>query len=307
MKYQKVIKEACIRGCDAYKNGLTSLQVCETSIMRLENSGNTNAGFGSNLTWDGKIECDASIMDGSNLQYGACTNVSNVKNPIQLARNICEKQSKRLFLERIPPMMLAGEGAMNYAKDVGCTLIEPETLISSKAKRCYDHYKAKVTQLENINNIKIHCLDTVGAVCVDLDGNCAAGCSSGGLILKISGRVGQAATYGAGCWAQNSNEVSIAVCTTGNGEYLMKTLLAKEIANDLLLNNDCPVTTLHKTFTNKFIGSPFLPKTKELYAGCLALIYYPKQRSGEVLWGHTTKSLCLGYMSTFQKMPKVIN
>ncbi|XP_054731908.1 threonine aspartase 1 [Anastrepha obliqua] len=320
-KYQRVIKEACVRATDILKNGGTAMDACEAAIMRLENCGNTNAGFGSNLCWDGRVQCDASIMDGSNLHFGACTNVSTVRNPIRLARLLCDGQSTMLSMERIPPMIMAGSGAERYAEELGCTMIDASAMISSKAKFSYNHYKSKVAvatsateghtstsngvSLSPVVTAQTSALDTVGAVCVDSSGNTAAGCSSGGLLLKVPGRVGQAATYGAGCWATNTNELSVATCTTGNGEYLMKTLLAKEICGDLL-TTDCAVTSLHKIFKCKFLESPFLPADQELYAGALSLIYYPQCNTGEVLWSHTTKSFCVGYMSTQQKAPKFI-
>lgn len=250
------------------------------------------------------MECEASIMEGTTLQYGACTNVSNIQNPISLARVLCERQSKLMTLERIPPMVLSGDGASKYAKEVNLTIIDPKQLISKKAAKCYDHYRSKVEQYENICNIKMSPMDTVGAICVGVDGNCVAGCSSGGLILKISGRIGQAATYGAGCWAVSKPNSVAATCTTGNGEYLMKTLLAKEIVDDLL-RSECPVTSLHSTFKNKFIESPFLSRFREVYGGALSIVYDPTNGDGELLWSHTTQSLCLGYMSTLQKNPKV--
>lgn len=137
-------------------------------------------------------------MDGTTLQFGACTNVSNVCNPISLARLICERQSKLLKMDRIPPMVLSGEGASKYAKELNIPMVDEATLISKKSRKIYNHYRKNVEQYESTFNVNVTPLDTVGAVCVDSMGNCVAGCSSGGLILKISGRVGQAATYGAG-------------------------------------------------------------------------------------------------------------
>lgn len=170
------------------------MDACEAAIMRLENSGNTNAGFGSNLSWDGHVQCDASIMNGSNLHFGACTNVSTVRNPIQLARKLCDGQSKMLSMERLPPMVMAGTGAELYAEEIGCTMIDSNALISSKAKFSYNHYKTKISNAMEINTMEgagsttqVARLDTVGAVCVDAAGNSAAGCSSGGLLLKLSG------------------------------------------------------------------------------------------------------------------------
>lgn len=303
-KYRKVCKESCIAATNILRNGGTALDACEAAIIRLENCGYTNAGYGSNLTWDGNIECEASIMDGASLQFGACTNLTNVVNPISLARSICERQSKLLSFDRIPPMILAGDGASNYAKELNLTMIEPKLLISKKARKTYDHYKSTVKKYENTYDVKVMPLDTVGAVVVDSHGNCVAGCSSGGLILKISGRVGQAATYGAGCWAiKNVNRLA-ATCTTGNGEYLMKTLLAKEIV-DGLLKDQCSITSMYRTFKEKFIESPFLKNLNEVYGGALSIIYDGETGDGELLWSHTTQSFCIGHMSTEQKSPKV--
>lgn len=303
-KYEKVCKEACIRAKDVLKAGLTAMDACEAAIVRLENSGQTNAGYGSNLTWDRTVECEASIMCGKSLQYGACTNLTDIVNPISLARIICEKQKKLLKLDRIPPMVLSGIGASKYAREMNIPMVTNESLMSRKAVKTFEHCRKKVHRYEEHYNTKLTPLDTVGAVCVDADGNCVAGCSSGGLMLKISGRVGQAATYGAGCWAMSNEERCAATCTTGNGEYLMKTLLAKEIVVDLL-TCECAVTSLNSTFKRKFIESPFLRGMNAVYGGALSLIYDQNSNDGEILWSHTTQSFCLGYMSTSQKSPKV--
>lgn len=81
----------------------------------------------------------------------------------------------------------------------------------------------------------------------------AASCSSGGIALKHSGRIGQAATYGSGVWAENGSESSIAVCSTGCGEYLIRTMLSKEISDDLKTSS-CPTSSLHNSLKKKFLG-----------------------------------------------------
>lgn len=280
------------------------MQACEAAIVALENCGYTNAGYGSNLTWDGKIECEASIMDGATRQFGACTNVSHVKNPIRLARILCERQSKLLSMDRIPPMILSGTGAENYAKEMNLRIVNEKTMISKKAKQTYDHFRKKIEQYEDTFNVKVTPLDTVGAVVIDSAGNCAAGCSSGGLILKISGRIGQASCYGAGCWAATEKNKSIATCTSGNGEYLMRTLLAREIVTNLR-DDQCSILSLHNTFKNDFLESPFLRHLDEVYGGALTIAYYSDTGDGELLWGHTTQSLCIGHQTTRQKNARV--
>lgn len=304
-KYQEVCKESCVKAVEVLKNGGSALDACEAAIICLEDCSDTNAGFGSNLTWDGRVECEASIMDGITLNYGACSNIAQVKNPIRVARTLCDKQAKLLKFGRIPPMVLTGEGATKFARDSNIETVEEESLISKKAHKTFTHYKNHVTSYETLNNMKLTSLDTVGAVVVDGDGNIAAGCSSGGIILKVPGRMGQAASYGAGCWAISTPMRSVATCTTGNGEYLTKTFLSKEIANGLLVC-ECPVTALYKTFEDKFLESPYLSGIDEKYGGALSIMYDPKAGHGDILWSHTTKTMCLGYMTTLQRKPKFV-
>lgn len=243
-------------------------------------------------------------MDGTTLQFGACTNLTNVANPISLARVICERQSKLLSMERIPPMILAGDGATEYARKFNLQIVDNATLVSKKARKAYEHYRTKVQQYESAFNVNVTALDTVGAVVVDAYGNCVSGCSSGGIVLKLSGRVGQAASYGAGCYAMKDDNRSVATCTTGNGEYLMKTLLARQIVSDLKPES-CEITSMYNTFKTSFIESPFLQNLEEVYGGALALVYDSSTGDCELLWGHTTKSLCIGYMSTTHDKPRV--
>lgn len=305
-KYKAVSRRACKRAVEVLKSGVGVLEACCQAISELEDSGETNAGFGSNLTWDGTVESEASIMDGSSRLFGACTNVTRVRNPIRLAKVICERQSEQLRLGRIPPMILAGSGAEKYAVETGVELMESaEEMISNKALKTYRHYKSSIEKYETENNIKLSPLDTVGAVVVDSNGNIAVGCSSGGLILKVSGRVGQASTYGAGCWAEKTDTTSIATCTTGNGEYLMKTLLAREIVADLK-NAECHISSLSNTFRKKFLDSPFLNGLQEVYGGALTLVYDPTAKEGDLLWGHTTKFMCIGHMSSEDAKPKYL-
>lgn len=304
--YKTVCKEACLAAGDVLKKGGSALDACERAIMTLEDCSSTNAGFGSNLTWQKTIECDASIMDGPTTNYGACTNVSHVKNPISIARALCDKQSHLLKFGRIPPLILAGHGAKKFATQLGLQLVKPEELISKKALNCYNFYKKNVKNFEATHNIKLGSLDTVGAVCITDEGQVAAGCSSGGLILKVPGRVGQAATYGAGCWALNTERQALATCTTGNGEYLMKTLLAKEIV-DSMVDCVCPVAAINNTFSEKFIRSPYLANISEVYGGSLSLSYDRMTGHGDIIWSHTTKAMCLGYMDTKRGRAKFVH
>lgn len=244
-------------------------------------------------------------MDSRTTNFGACTCVSDVKNPISLARKICDKQSKNFQFGRIPPILLAGNGASSFAKETGLQMVTMNQLISTKASNTFNYYRNKITEFEQSNAIELSPLDTVGALAIDDEGEVASGCSSGGIVLKLSGRVGQASSYGAGCWSHRINNHSTCVCTTGNGEYLMKTLLAREISMDLL-NCDCPTTKLSQVFNEKFLNSPLLPTSQEYYGGCLVIDYNSDTNRGDLLWAHTTKMICLGYKSSKQKSAKFI-
>lgn len=93
----------CYKGVGVLARGGSALDAAMEVTMLLENSPLTNAGFGSNLSWDGRVECDASVMDGAHLTFGACGAVAGVKNPVALARHICEQQRVSLSLGRVPP------------------------------------------------------------------------------------------------------------------------------------------------------------------------------------------------------------
>lgn len=91
------------KGLEVLKNNGAALDAVALATMVLEDSPLTNAGYGSNLTWNGAVECDASIIDGSNMHYGGVGAVSGIKNPISLAKLICENQNLKMSFGRIPP------------------------------------------------------------------------------------------------------------------------------------------------------------------------------------------------------------
>lgn len=91
------------QGAQSLKSNGNALDAVVETVVVLEDSPMTNAGFGSNLTLNGTVECDASVMDGSSLQYGAVGAVSGIKNPVLLAKRLCEQQSIKFAYGRIPP------------------------------------------------------------------------------------------------------------------------------------------------------------------------------------------------------------
>ncbi|KAK2523144.1 Tasp1 [Columba livia] len=315
----------------------------------------TNAGLGSNLNLLGEIECDASIMDGKSLNFGAVGALSGIKNPVSVAnRLLCEGQKGKLSAGRIPPCFLVGEGAYRWAVDHGIPACPPGIMATRFSLAAFKRNKRKLELAEKVetdliqlkkrrqsnekgpescsaygrppkandgvgkggDQIELYSpendsgtLDTVGAVVVDQEGNVAAAVSSGGLALKHPGRVGQAALYGCGCWAENTGAhtpYSTAVSTSGCGEHLVRTILARECS--CALQTEDAHQALLETMQNKFIGSPFLANEDGVLGGVIVLrscrcSAEPESSQEkptllvEFLWSHTTESMCVGYMS----------
>ncbi|XP_048204743.1 threonine aspartase 1 isoform X5 [Perognathus longimembris pacificus] len=281
--------------------------------------------MGSNLNLLGEIECDASIMDGKSLNFGAVGALSGIKNPVSVAnRLLCEGQKGKLSAGRIPPCFLVGEGAYRWAVDHGIPSCPPNIMTTRFSLAAFKRNKRKLELAERVETDFIQLkkrrqssekendagtLDTVGAVVVDHEGNVAAAVSSGGLALKHPGRVGQAALYGCGCWAENTgahNPYSTAVSTSGCGEHLVRTILARECSHALQAED--AHQALLETMQNKFISSPFLASEDGVLGGVIVLrscrcSAEPDSSQNkqtllvEFLWSHTTESMCVGYMS----------
>ncbi|KAI0550386.1 nucleophile aminohydrolase [Xylaria curta] len=144
----KACSEAARMSMRALKGGRSAIEAVEAAIKVLENKEITNAGYGSNLAIDGTVECDATVVDHLG-RSGACGAVSNVKNPISLARMILESSNKPLSLRRVPPNLLAGEGARDFAKDVGIELVTNDELISKNARDRFIRWRDDLKRAEN--------------------------------------------------------------------------------------------------------------------------------------------------------------
>lgn len=299
-EYRRVCRKACLKGIQILRNGGSATEAVQASIIVLENDPITNAGFGSNLTTQGIVECDASVMDGQTLSFGGCGAIRKLKNPITLAYELCNKQSTCLPLGLIPPSLLVGSGGLQYAKELGLKIVNNKQLVTQKAARQLKKYQKVLNCPSNVS------LDTVGAVCLDTLGNVAAGCSSGGLLLKKPGRVGQAAIFGSGCWADSfakDVEASVAVSTTGCGEHLVQTQLAKEVATDLK-HSSFPTVDLHNTMKEKFLKSKFLRHHTQKMGGVLCIQIEHDKKEASLLWGHSTESMVVGSMKMTDDKPK---
>ena len=329
--YKQICKDACRRAADQLRQNKTALEAVTAAMVSLEDSPWTNAGMGSNLTVDGAVECDASIMDGDSLQYGAVGAVTGVKNPILVADNLLRTQQLgNMALGRVPPSTLVGDGANDWARKRNIQIVDDDGLVTDSARRAYLKHKRKLDLIEegcrsdnkrsrlkhksneqngeSSHNRSDVLQDTVGAVCVDRNGLVASAVSSGGIVLKQPGRLGQAAMYGCGCWAENDRDgnMGVGVSTSGCGEHLTKTILARECGQCLKTQSD-PIRAMSDTFHLKFLESPFIKTVDQKLGGALAVKVDSGDKSRmevEVLWAHTTDSMCLGYMSTQDHSPK---
>jgi beta-aspartyl-peptidase (threonine type) len=199
-------------------DGGAAIDAVEAAIVALEDDPTFDAGVGSHLTRDGRVQLDAIMMDGKTLKAGAVAAVERIRNPIRLARRILEKSEH---------MMLVGAGAEQFATENGIPLCDPEELITEGERaawsRCLEDSHAAEHHLG-------HEQGTVGAVALDSKGNLFAGTSTGGTCCKHSGRVGDSPLIGCGCYADSEWG---GVSCTGHGEGIMKIVMAK-MAVDLL-------------------------------------------------------------------------
>jgi beta-aspartyl-peptidase (threonine type) len=182
----------------------------------MEADGAFDAGRGSILNRDGRVELDAMIMDGATLAAGAVAAVETVQHPIQVARAV---------MERVPQVYLVGRGAERFAADHGFEPIDNDLLITPRERRRFEEARqrrAAEPGLDEPADTTGH--DTVGAVALDIDGNLAAGTSTGGMADKPAGRVGDSSIIGSGGYADNE---SAAVSFTGDGESVMRLVLGK--------------------------------------------------------------------------------
>ncbi|KAF9886385.1 hypothetical protein FE257_011530 [Aspergillus nanangensis] len=129
------------------KSGGSALDAVEIAIMILEDAEITNAGYGSNMTLDGSVECDATIVNHLG-RGGAVGAVAQVKNPISLARVILDDSTKQLSLQRVPPNFLVGQGATEYAYDQGLVTLPPDALISTAARERWRRWRQDLEAAE---------------------------------------------------------------------------------------------------------------------------------------------------------------
>lgn len=221
--YRQKLEQSVRAGHNVLNSGGSSLDAVMSAVEVMENSDLFNAGKGSVLNHDGKVEMDASIMEGARQEAGAIAGVRHVKNPIRLAGEV---------LKNSPHVMLIGEGAEEFATISGYELIDNRYFQTQRRRAQLERIQAgsKAVALSedssDVFDTDDKKLGTVGAVAIDSLGNIAAATSTGGMTNKRFGRVGDSPIIGAGTYADNS---ACGVSATGHGEYFIRAVVAHDI------------------------------------------------------------------------------
>lgn len=218
------VRNASAAGWKVLTRGGTAVEAVEAAVVVLEDDETFDAGRGSFLNADGKVQLDAMVMCGATLRAGGVGCVERVRNAVKVARKV---------LEESPHVYLVAEGAERFAEQHGVELIDNSELVVPREVEFLKIAKEKEARGEayEIFASQEHPSDTVGAVALDQHGNIAAATSTGGTLNKTPGRVGDSSLIGCGCYADNE---SAAVSTTGWGEPMMKLVIAKWAADQVL-------------------------------------------------------------------------
>ena len=266
--YDRTLAAASQAGFSVLARGGSSLAAVETSLRMLEDSPLFNAGRGSVFSHAGLNEMDAALMDGATLRAGAVVGVQTVRNPISAARAV---------LERSAHVLLTGAGADQFAAEMGLETALPEWFRTEERWQQFQALRSAGTH-PAASPTKY---GTVGAVALDQAGHLAAGTSTGGMLNKQYGRVGDSPIIGAGTYA---NHVC-AVSGTGHGEFFIRHVVAHDIAALIEYRGLSVAAAAHQVIHEKLA----LAGGK---GGVIAL-----DARGHVAMPHSTEGLLWAYVS----------
>ena len=284
-----LMKHACERGKATLLANESACEAVRAMIEILEDSALTNAGMiGSNRTQQNTIECEATLVDGKSGWHGTCAAVEGVPNPIQLASALLTTSSSETYENHLVPNHLVGNGAREWARKHGISVSTvPVAPLGPAGGR--DR------------------LDTVGAICIDVDGQCAAGTSSGGIANKIPGRIGPTGTPYASARAQSSSSACFAACSSGAGEHIVRTRLLERFQSVMEKNPPLDLEPgLHQAFEAAHAANGPVP----LLAGVLGVCGTTTTSeghcnfTGEWFAAFTTESMGIGMYSSTTKAPQ---
>jgi L-asparaginase / beta-aspartyl-peptidase len=276
-EYRNALNQALDVGYKILKDGGTSIEAVTAVIVLLEDSPLFNAGRGSVFTSNGKIEMDASIMDGKTLDAGAVASISVVRNPVLAAKAV---------MEQSPHVLLSGEGAEIFARQQGLQIMKPSWFHTRRRREALEQVKERESQEDGINwmekekdeNLK-H--GTVGAVAIDKNGNLAAATSTGGMTNKKFGRIGDSPIIGAGTYADNT---TAAISCTGHGEYFIRLAIAHDIS----------ALIKYKNLTANEAGNEVIMKKLTALGGTGGAIIVDKY--GKIAMPFNTEGMYRGYV-----------
>lgn len=219
-EYTYHLDKALNIGDSILRNGGNAADAVVEVVSYLEDCPLFNAGKGAVFTHQGTVELDASIMDGSSLNAGAIAGVTDIKNPIKAVR---------LVMDKSVHVMLSGKGALAFAREQGLEVVKNRYFFTKERYESLKRLqKQERVRTQNDNH------GTVGCVALDQLGNLCAGTSTGGMMNKKYGRIGDSPIIGAGTWADNS---TCAVSSTGHGEYFIRLTVARDVASHMEYKN----------------------------------------------------------------------
>jgi L-asparaginase / beta-aspartyl-peptidase len=269
------VRTAADLGFAVLSKGGNAIDAVEKAIVSMEDNPTFNAGTGSSLNLLGEVETDSAIMDGRSLNGGAVALLRRIRNPIKVAR---------LVMEKTDHVLIAGEPARKLAIDNGLPQANLKTGRRVQAWRegiealTTRTHNRRTTKLKTIQSFMNETSDTVGALALDHESNLAAGDSTGGINLKLPGRIGDSSILGAGLYADNKSGAATA---TGIGEQAIRLAISK-VACDSMRHMSTP-SAAAKTiqYATRIVGTG---------TGLITL-----DRKGKVGAAHNTQHLCWAF------------
>ena len=276
LRYLESIRRILEHGREVMVLGGSALQAVEACASLLEDDPVFNAGCGSVLNENGKVEMDAAIMDGRDLSAGAVAAVDNIANPVQLAR---------LVMTESEHVMLISEGAMRFADHCGMERVPEDYFFTperiEQLHQARQQHKIMLDHDDSEEDSEDQKYGTIGAIARDPNGNLAAATSTGGIVNKRMGRVGDSPIVGAGVYADNE---TCAVSGTGFGEDFMRSVISKTISDFIYMKGMDAVQSTEA-------GIEYLTRKVRGRGGVIVI-----DKDGSCASGFTTKKMIHGWI-----------